>query len=788
VMANIGSKSGQRLVALTRIVREVDSAPDLDSALRLLVRRTREVMGADVCTAYVTDEAKRRHVVAATDGLSSRIVGNLQFGFGKGLIGRVAESRQPVNLDQVPRGLDQDVLLQQAGAGPYQGFLGVPIIHKAVVEGVLLIRQRQARRFDDADEAFLSTLASQLGGAIAYARSNGEWCRACHLQDSSPRTIDGLTGAPGLAIGHGVSVFGARDIKSIPERIVEDIQSEEARLHAAISAVRAEMAALSSNLEGTLSEADRALFDAYTLLLDSPEIKETAVSLVHQGHWAPSAVSRTTETYAARFETMEDPYLQERAADVRVLGGRILARLLGDPAAPTPGQGATVLVGQCLSAIDIGQARSGNLVGIVSGDGSALSHAAILARSLGIPAVMGVRDLPLAHLDGQELVVDGTAGRVYARLSSGMRQAFATSIENQRAQTAALEQVRTLDAVTLDGVDLTLYINAGLSADLRSATAGASGIGLFRSEVPFMLYDRLPSELEQLKLYREALEAVAPLPVTLRTLDAGGDKKLPYLPEDDSSPALGLRGIRFSLEHPEIFLTQLRAALKADVDFGNLRLLLPMISDLDELERALALIDQAVQQLTNAGFAVSRPPIGVMIEVPAAVYEAERLAHRADFLSVGSNDLAQYLLATDRNNPRDATRLGPTHPALLRALQQVVESAHQAGKTAAVCGEIASDPAVALLLLGMGFDALSVSPAALPRVKWAVRGTNLARMHSLATDALQCQVSGALGDLLDAMRLEIGLQRSTIPSSKPPEVSAAAMGQQHATTPGAARP
>ena len=788
-MANTGSKSRQRLTALTRIVREVDSAPDLDSALRLLVRRTREVMGSDVCTVYVTDEDERRHVVAATNGLSSRVVGNLQFGFGKGLIGRVAASRQPVNLDRVPQGLDRDVLLQQAGAGPYEGFLGVPIIHKAMVEGVLLIRQREARRFDDADEAFLSTLAAQLGGAIAYARASGEWCRVCRPEDSSPYMIEGLTGAPGLAIGHGVAVFGARDIKSVPERIVEDTRSEEARLHAAISAVRAETVALGSDLEGTLSEADRALFDAYILLLDSPEIMESAVSLVRQGNWAPSAISRTIETYTTRFDAMEDPYLQERAADIRALGGRILARLLGDPASPAPRQEAAVLVGQCLSAIDIGQAQRGNLVGIVSGDGSSLSHAAILARSLGIPAVMGVSDLPLAQLDGRELVVDGTCGRIHARLSPAMRQAFETSIENQRAQSEALEQVRTLDAVTLDGFEVRLYINAGLSADLGSAAAaGSSGIGLFRSEVPFMLYDRFPSEREQLSLYREALEAMAPLPVTLRTLDAGGDKKLPYLPDEDSSPTLGLRGIRFSLDHPEIFLTQLRAALRADIGLGNLRLLLPMICDLDELEQALELLEQALRQLTEEGFAVSRPPVGAMIEVPAAVYEAEQLARHADFLSVGSNDLAQYLLATDRNNPRDSTRLGPAHPALLQALQQVVDSTHKTGKTVTVCGEIASDPTMALLLLGMGFDGLSISPAALPQVKWAVRGTTLARMHSLAADALLCERSDALLELLAATRLDIGLERLAAPSTVHPERSPAIMVQQHATTPGAPRP
>lgn len=758
-MGSEGPGSHPRLAALTQVVREVDSAADLDSALRLLVRRTRALMGADVCTVYVTDQAGRRHVVAATDGLSSRVVGNLQFGFGKGLIGRVAEGRQPVNLDRVPPDLDQD-FLAQTGASPYQGFLGVPIIHKARVQGVLLIRQRKARRFDDADEAFLTTLAAQLGGAIACARASGEWCPVCRPEDSLPHQIDGLAGAPGLAMGLGLTVIDVGEIDRIPIRTVEDADGEEARLTAAIAAVRAEMAALGSDLGGSLTEADRLLFDAYAMLLDSPEILESAASLVRQGNWAPSALSRTIETHAARFDAMEDPYLKERGADLRALGGRVLARLLGESGTPAVGPEPTILVGQRLSAIDIAQTRTGNLVGIVSGDGSSLSHVAILARGLGIPAVMGVSDLPLERLDGQDLVVDGAAGRVHLRLNAAMRRAFETAIENQRSLTEALESIRALPAVTLDGVEIPLLVNAGLSADLEpAAAAGSSGIGLFRSEVPFMLYDRFPSELEQLSLYREALEAMAPLPVTLRTLDAGGDKELPYLPDDGANPALGWRGIRFSLDHPEIFLTQLRAALRADIGLGNLRLLLPMISDLDELERALDLLEQAMCQLSNEDVAIARPPVGVMIEVPAAVYQAEQLARRVDFLSVGTNDLVQYLLATDRNNPRVSMRLGPVHPALLRALQQVVDGAHRAAKKVTVCGEIAGDPAIALLLLGMGFDGLSMSRASLPGVKWAVRGTTLSHMRSLAAQARRCEHPDALRQLLEAGLADIGLER-----------------------------
>ncbi len=772
-MASSGAKSRLRLDALTQIVREVDSAPDLDSALGVLVRRTREVMESDVCTVYFTDETRRRHVIAATDGLSSRVIGNVQFGFGTGLIGQVAEGRRPVNLDRVPADLDRGFVVQ-SGAGPYQGFLGVPVTHRARVQGVLLVRQREARRFDDADEAFLSTLAAQLGGAIGYAKASGEWCPVCRPENALAAQIEGLPGATGLAVGQGVAVFAAHDLDSIPERRVTDTRAEEARLRAAIAAVRAEMLALATQMSGTLSAADSALFDAYALLLDSPEILEGAADLVRQGHWAPSAFARTIRTYAARFAALEDAYLRERASDIRALGQRVLTRLLG--ASPPPGRdaAATILVGQQLTAIDIGQARTGHLVGIISGDGSSLSHAAILARSLNIPAVMGVSDLPLARLDGQELVVDGDGGRVYVRITRAMRRAFETSIESQRRQTEALESVRNLQAVTQDGVEVALFVNAGLNADLNLApTSGAAGIGLFRSELPFMLFERFPSETEQMGLYRQALVAMAPLPVTLRTLDAGGDKPLPYLADTDANPALGWRGTRYLLDHPEIFLTQLRAALRADLGLGNLRLLLPMISGPEELEQALELLELALGQLLDEGYPVTRPPVGVMIEVPAAVYQAEALARGADFLSVGTNDLAQYVLAVDRNNPRVSGRLEPAHPALLQALREIVGAAQRVGKKVTVCGEIASDPAMALLLLGMGFDGLSVSYAALPRVKWAVRATTSARMRALAEEALGCERVHRIRGLLDAVLREAGLDGGPSPrgSITPPSRS-----------------
>ncbi len=757
-MAQAASKSGQLLFELTRVVREVDSAPDLESALSVLVGRTREVMGVDVCTVYFTDEDDRRHVIAASDGLSSRVVGNVHCKFGQGLIGRIAESRRLLNLEQVPLELDRQFLLQ-AGDGRYKGFLGVPVVHKTRVQGILLVRQREARRFDDADEALLTTLAAQLGGAIAYAKASGEWCRVCRPQGTAPRRIEGLAGAPGLAIGRGVVVIESGPLGSIPDRLVSDKQAEETRLRDAVRTVREETAALNKDLAGRLSEADLALFGAYELLLDSPEILETALTEIGQGNWAPGAVSRAIESYAIRFDAMPDLYLRERAADIRALGGRILSHLLGEANVVEIGQVPTVLIGQRLSALDIGQAQGGNLVGIVSGDGSSLSHSAILARALNIPAVVGVSGLPLAHLNGQELAIDGTVGHVHLRLSASLRDEFERSIESQRRASECLEPLRKLDAVTAEGESVGLFINAGLSADLEvAAAAGSAGIGLYRSELPFMLFDRLPSELEQQQLYRKALQAMSPFPVTLRTLDVGGDKPLPYLRDLGISGAYGQRGIRFMLDRPDIFLTQLRAALRADLGLGNLRLLFPMISGLDELEQALQLLEQARDQLLDEGLSVSRPSVGVMIEVPAAVYQVDALARRIDFLSVGTNDLAQFLLATDRNNPQVSARLDPVHPALLRALKEIADSAHRLGKPVTVCGEIAGDPAIALLVLGMGFDGLSMSPAALLKVKWAVRSVTMATMRIMAAEALRCESPDGIQRLLGAIRGDFGLE------------------------------
>jgi phosphotransferase system enzyme I (PtsP) len=457
---------------------------------------------------------------------------------------------------------------------------------------------------------------------------------------------------------------------------------------------------------------------------------------------------------------MDEPYLQARAEDIRELGTRILAHLTGEFAERAEYPTHTLLIGSRLSAFDLGRVPVAQLRGIISGEGSGLSHVAILARALGIPAVMGVGELPLERLDGESLILDGNSGQVYVRPDAALRRRYRKRIEAEQALAKELEGIRDLPTETPDGMPVSLYANAGLTADIPLGNmAGCAGIGLFRSELPFMRYERFPSEQEQFGIYRQVLAQMAPLPVNLRSLDAGGDKPLPYLPLQETNPALGWRGVRLTLDHPEIFLVQLRAALRADIGLGNLRLLLPMISGLDELEQARELLGRACRQLQEEGYAVTPPPLGVMIEVPAAVPQAGLLARQVDFVCVGSNDLIQYLLAADRNNPRVSQRLDPLHPAMMKAMRQILNAVHRAGRAVTVCGQMAADPACALVLLGMGFDGLSVNPNALPRLKWTVHSVSAECMRSLARQVMRCQQPGPARRLLDRTLLGAGLGR-----------------------------
>lgn len=744
---------------LKRIVQEVSNAGDLDQVLAIIVSRVKQAMQVDVCSVYLLDLSADDYVLMATDGLNPQAVGRVRLHRGEGLISVVGESEEPLNLDDAPLH-PRYRFIAETGEISYHGFLGVPIVHHRSVMGVLVVRQQQTRRFDEDEVAFLMTVAAQLSGAIALAIVNGgiRGLSKSAIAATDSRPLRGLAGAPGVSIGTAVVAYPLADLDAVPDRQVADVDAEIAAFRAALESARADITTLETRMGNSLTAEDRALFHAYSLMLNSPSLEQQAIERIREGNWAAGALRDTIRDHTRIFDAMDDPYLRERASDIRDVGLRILSRLqhVGGLTPVYPEN--TVLVGEELTVSTLAEVPIERLVGLVSVRGSTLSHVAILARSLGIPAVLGLSDLPVARVDGSDLVVDGYRGWIYLSPSPAIRQEYQRLIDEERELTAELEELRDLPAVTLDGIRVPLFANAGLISDVvPSLRHGAEGIGLYRTEFPFMIRGRFPGEEEQRAIYRQVLEAFAPKPVVVRTLDVGGDKMLPYFPIHEENPFLGWRGIRVTLDHPEIFLIQLRAILRADIGLDNVRLLLPMISSVGEVDESMRLIRRAHQELCAEMGEIRMPEVGVMIEVPSAIYQIEVLARRVDFLSIGSNDLTQYMLAVDRNNSRVAPLYDSLHPAVLRALTHAVMGAQRCGKPIGICGEMAGDPGAAILLLGMGISNLSASVASLPKVKRVIRSFTVAQARNVLDQVLLMEDARTIRTYLDDVLERAGL-------------------------------
>lgn len=742
---------------LRRTIQEVNGAPDLQRALTVIVERVKQAMAVDVCSIYLADHDNRQHVLMATDGYDKSMVGQVRLDFGRGLVGVVARREEPLNLEDAASHPEY-IHTGEIGAAHYHGFLGVPIIQHRKVLGVVIVRQSDRRRFGEEEETFLFTLAAQLAGAITHAEASGEITRLLQDTNEARYSLKGVSGSPGAAVGHARVVYPLADLAAIPDRGTDDPDADIAEFRGAVARVEQELRGMSERIVGAVPAEDLALFDALILMLRSENLVEGTIARIRAGNWAAGALRDTITEHVRIFEAMDDAYLRERASDIRDLGRRILEHLQSARPAATEPYARTILVGEEVSASQLAEVPTEYLAGVVSARGSSASHVAILARALGIPAVMGVEGLPVGRLEGQELVVDGYEGRVFVKPSAAIRDEFRRLEREEAELSKGLLELTALPAVTPDGHRLPLYANTGLLTDITpSLRSGAEGVGLYRTEVPFMIRDRFPGEEEQRRVYRQVLEAFAPAPVTIRTLDVGGDKALPYFPVKEENPFLGWRGIRITLDHPEIFLTQIRAILRASEGLENAQLLLPMISSVGEVDSAIGLIRRAWQELAEEGVALAFPRIGAMVEVPSTVYQVPSIARRVDFFSIGSNDLTQYLLAVDRNNARVASLYDALHPAVLGAIEQVVHGAAEAGKPVSVCGEMAGDPGAAMLLMGMGVDSLSMSAASLLRIKWVVRTVSLARAREVLEQVRGLEDGAAIRAVLNSELEQAGL-------------------------------
>jgi phosphotransferase system enzyme I (PtsP) len=739
-----------------QIVRQVNAAPSLHDALAIIVQRVNDALPIDACAVYLTDFATNQYVLMAAEGLNAASVGRVRVG-PEGLLGLIAERRELMVVTNA-RAHTRYHPSPETGEERYGSFLGMPLIHYHRVLGMLVAWNQPHCEFDQDEVTFFVTIAAQLAKAIHRGTAVDEVNRMLSGEIHEDSFVQGVQAAAGLAIGTAALLDPLGKLESIPDRKARDIGAEEAAFRSAVADVQRELASSSERLASVLTEDVRALFDVYVLLLGNDGLVSDTVQRIRAGNWALGAWRAIIAEHAHAFEQMEDPYLRTRGEDIREIGQRILARLQSELHETRQFPERCILVGETIGITEIAAVPAGHLVGIVCMRGSALSHTAVLARALGIPAVVSLAALPTARLDGHEMIVDGYEGRIYIEPSRKVLEAFQQRVGENNALAQRLLALRDRPAETLDGIRMPLYANIGLASDTAAARDYcAEGVGLYRTEYPFLLREAFPLEEEQYRIYRELLESFAKKPVTLRTLDVGGDKILPYFPVQEDNPFLGCRGIRFSLDHPEIFLIQLRAMLRANAGLDNLQVLFPMISTVGEVDEALGLLARAHRELLEEGHTATKPRVGVMIEVPSAVYLATALAERVDFLSIGTNDLTQYLLAADRNNAQVTTPYDSFHPAVLSAMDHVVKAAHLQGKPVSVCGEMAGDPAGALLLLGMGVDSLSMNPSSLSRVKLTIRSFAVQRARALLGSALRMEDGFAIHRLLNGALEEVAI-------------------------------
>jgi phosphotransferase system, enzyme I, PtsP len=754
------------LNVLRSIVQEVNSAVDLDEALSIIVTRVQKAMKTQVCSVYLLDGTSNRYVLMGTKGLNPDAVGKVSLGYSEGLVGLVGVREEPINLEHAQEH-ERYRYFPETGEERFESFLGVPIIHHKKVLGVIVVQQStNLRRFDEGEEAFLVTVSAQLAGVIAHTEATKFIGGATATgEKASDVSFKGVAGSPGVAIGHSVVVYPTADLDAVPDEDASDITAEIKHFEVSIASVREDIKLVGLRLSAKLRPEEQALFDVYLGMLDDNALAGEVTRLIREGKAAQSALRKVIKDYASHFELMSDAYLRERAIDIKDLGTRILGYLQQSDKSVSTFPDDTILVSNELTATMLGEVPVEKLKGLVSIKGSGSSHVAILARAMGIPTVMGLIDVPLSQLDKKELIVDGYNGDLFTNPSTELRSYYQCVVTEDLELDASLEPIKDLPCETLDGHRVSAWVNTGLMADvLRSLDQGAEGVGLYRTEVPFMINERFPSEQEQIACYREQLEAFAPNQVTMRTLDIGGDKALSYFPITEENPFLGWRGIRVTLDHPEIFLVQMRAMLKASEGLDNLRIMLPMVSNVNEVEEALHLIYREYHEVCAEGYDVAMPQVGVMVEVPAAVYQVKELAERVDFLSVGSNDLTQYLLAVDRNNPRVASLYHSFHPAVLQALERIAIDAKEANVQLSICGELAGDPAGAVLLTAMGYDALSMNASNLLKVKSVIRGITLSWAKELLDKVIKLDSPYIVRSTLELALKEAGFSRYLRPS------------------------
>jgi phosphoenolpyruvate-protein phosphotransferase (PTS system enzyme I) len=580
-------------------------------------------------------------------------------------------------------------------------------------------------------------------------------------QDRKHRTYEysGLSGSPGIAIGpahiHDNENIWIEECTIAPDMVA----SEKERFSEAVAKVIDDITELKSALENRLGRKNASIFDPHIMLLEDPQLLDETRRLIDEGKSAEYAFFRTTRKIVKAYKRSGDEYLRERAGDIADILHRVYTKLLGgeyDSLAQI--DHPVVVVAPNVSPSDTANMHSGNILAFVTDFGGKTSHATIIARAFKIPAVLSVKTASREIKNGDMIIVDGTRGHVFVNPDQATVDRYRMEKEALDRDTFSLRKLKDVPAVTIDGVQVPLLANIEFPEEAESCIEnGAEGIGLYRSEFQYLMNDRLPGEEEMSAAYRRVANIMSPRPIIIRTFDLGGDKISSLdLREPEQNPYLGWRAIRVSLTMRDLFKIQLRAIARASSG-GNVSVMFPMVSTLDELNEALLILEEVKNDLRAENLPFDpQMRVGVMIEVPAAVMIAGKLAEKVDFFSIGTNDLIQYSVAVDRSNDKIAALFEPLHPGILRLIRMTADAAHEKGITVSVCGEMSGDPMTALILLGLGIDELSMIPSFIPVVKRLIRSVSLADLNQFAARTLECgtaaEVKEIVKELLDHLR------------------------------------
>jgi phosphotransferase system enzyme I (PtsP) len=714
----------QLLRALRDVMASGGSPGDrLDQITHLIA----EGMVAEVCSVYVLRGGERL-VLYGTEGLRKDAVFRTQLAVGEGLIGNIAERARPLALAEA-QNHPQFAYRPETGEEIFHSLLGVPILRNGVVHGVLVVQNQLPRDYTDEETEVLETIAMVLAEMVAAGDlPDPGGADGFDQADAGPEVLVGTRLNGGLAMGH--AVLHGRGA-AITQTVAEDSDEEERRMTEAVEAMQSALDKMVEDTRRRYGAGEHLeILDAYRMIADDRGWVRRLREAVRGGLTAEAAVAKIQNETRARMASAKDPYIRERLMDLDDLGYRLLQHLAGEGMGvvePEEMPEDVILVARSIGPAELLDYDQTRLRAVIVDEGTATSHVSIVARALDIPMVGNARGAISKVEPMDRLLVDGDAAQVHVRPGDGLWDSFADTIGIQRRKRAELVATRNFDPVTKDGERVSLQINVGLPMEMANIEAsGADGVGLCRTEIPFMLRAKFPRLDAQTALYKEILDAAGDKPVVFRTLDIGGDKLLPYFrPSEDDNPAMGWRALRMALDRPSLLRLQLRALIRA-AGGRDLNVMFPMVSEAAEYAAAKALFDLEVERAAKRGEAQPRNiAVGCMLEVPALAFQIPQLSAEIDFLSVGSNDIAQFLFAIDRNNPRVADRYDVLSPAMLRFLKLVVDQADAAGVPVSLCGEMAGTPIEAMALIGLGFRRLSMSSSGVAAVRVMLRGLDV---------------------------------------------------------------